>query len=225
MMPGVFDSKLRRAFPFELGKLAEEKRAKKAAELEGWRAATYNQITWDLFYLIEGPALEHPGDLVPSGPEDAYTRCQIAYYGSLARIRKAGLDEEGNINFSNVPKGDRAAAYCLQGLYNKTLDDEAAFLRSGIFTQALGLGRGLEYYEGIGKDLTFAYFVDLIDEHRGGPEWRQLGATNQEQEELDAEFGLDSITEIPPKSKPWVESAFQKKLRAEHEQALNIVEV
>ena len=204
----------------ELSVLADARRTEKAAELEAWRAANCDRIVWDLFYLTEGPELEHPGDLVPSGPEDAYTHCQLAYYEGIARIMKAGLDEDGNINFSNVPKGDRALAYCLQGLYNKTRDDEAAFLRSGIFAHVMGLGRGLEYYENIGQDLTFAYFVDSIDEHRGGPEWRQLGATNQEQEELDAEFGLKSITEIPPKSKPWTESAFQKNRREEYEQTL-----
>lgn len=51
-----------------------------------------------------------------------------------------------------------------------------------------------------------------------GPEWRQICATNEGQEELDAQFELESITEIPPKSKPWTESAFQKKRSVEYEQ-------
>ena len=42
--------------------------------------------------------------------------------------------------------------------------------------------------------------------------------SNEDQEELDANFGLASITEIPPKSKPWMESAFQKGRREKYEQ-------
>lgn len=194
--------------------LADDRRERKAAELEAWRAANSNRVMWDLFYLIEGPELEHPGDLVPSGPEDAYTHCQLAYHESLARIREAGIDEDGNINFSEVPKGDRATAFCLQNTFHARRESD--LLSMGIFSQCLDLGLGVAAY--VDREMSIPEVVARIDEHRGGPEWRQLGATNQEQEELDAEFGLKSITEIPPRSKPWTESAFQKKRRAGYEQ-------
>ncbi|MCK9404981.1 MAG: hypothetical protein M0Q43_00580 [Methanothrix sp.] len=193
--------------------LADDRRAKKAAELEAWRAANCDRISWDLFYLLEGPEMWHPDDLVVHEDDDGFTVCLLAYHEGIARIRKAGLDGEGNINFSNVPKGDRALSYCFQELFNEL--KWCDLLNRGIFKQCVNLGLGGMWYEG---DTPISEVVERIDEHRGGPEWRQISATNEGQEELDAQFELESITEIPPKSKPWTESAFQKKRRVEYEQ-------
>jgi hypothetical protein len=194
--------------------LADDRRAKKAAELEAWRAANCDRISWDLFYLLEGPEMWHPDDLVVHEDDDGSTVCLLAYHEGIARVRKAGRDEDGNINFSNVPKGDRALAYCLQELLRELEGHD--LLNRGIFQQCINLGLGVKAY--LDGDITTSEAVKRIDEHRGGPEWRQLCDSNEAQEELDAQFGLESITEIPPKSKPWTESAFQKKLREVYEQ-------
>jgi hypothetical protein len=47
--------------------------------------------------------------------------------------------------------------------------------------------------------------VEKIDEHRGGPEWRQICGTNAAQEEMDAKYEIPTITEIPPPGRPWID--------------------
>jgi hypothetical protein len=196
--------------------LAEDLRGKKAVALEEWRAENCNRISWDLFALIIGPTLEHPGDLIPSGPDDVFTHTQLAFFEMVDRVLRYGFDEEGHLENTKMSKQERAFACCLEQLFWRYDDGAGWLLNRGIWDQALSLGLGSVLHSG---EMSIAEVVERIDDHRGGPEWRQICETNKDQEEMDSRFGLTTITEIPQPSRPWAESAFQKKRREEMDQA------
>jgi len=184
--------------------LAEDQRNKKAAALEEWRQQNCTRIAWDLFALIEGPKLEHPDNYVKEEgeEEDVFVDSYLAYFAMIDRVLKFGLDEEGFLKRSKMSTEERAFAVCFDHLFNRTDTDDGWLLNKGIFDQNIALGNGLALHNG---EITVAEAVQCIDEHRGGPEWRQICDSNEAQEALDAKFGIPSITEIPPKGREWVD--------------------
>ena len=171
--------------------------------LEAWRQKNRARISWDLFALLEGPKLENPADyVVVPGEEDVYIESELAYFAMLERVLKHGLNEEGYPDRSKMTVEERAFAVCLEHLYWAFDDDGEEFLRKGIVAQAIALGLGGDLYEG---KISLVEAVRRIDEHRGGPEWRQIWDNNSDQEALDAKLGISSIKEIPPRGRAWVD--------------------
>lgn len=184
--------------------LAEEERRKKADALEEWRQQNCARIAWDLFALIEGPKLGHPDNYKKEdGEEDVFVDSHLAYFAMLDRILKHGLNEDGYLEMSKMSTEERAFAVCLENLYMKTDNDDGWLLNKGITDQAIALGIGAALLTK--HEISVAEAVRLIDEHRGGPEWRQICGTNEGQEEMDAIFEISTIIEIPPPGRAWVD--------------------
>jgi len=177
--------------------LAEDERKKKAAALEEWREKNHARIAWDLFALLDGPKLEHPDNYIKEegAEEDVFIDSHLAYFAMLDRVLKYGLNEEGFLDRSKMSTEERAFAVCLEHLFWRTDTDDGWLLSKGITDQAIALGIGLAYHKG---EMSVAEVVQKIDEHRGGPEWRQICDTNASQEELDDSLGIPTIIEIPP---------------------------
>lgn len=185
--------------------MADELRAK---ELEAWRAKNYNRISWELFVLIKGPQLEHPDNYIYDGSDregpfaeqnKAYVDSHLAFFDMIDRVMKHRFDEEGFLRKSKMStKEEMAFAVCFEELFWSI--DEKDLLTSGIVHQAIALDYGVALYEG---EITIAEVVKKIDEHRSGPEWRQICDTNADQEAIDRSFGIPSVTEIPPPGRPW----------------------
>ncbi len=183
--------------------MAEAERRKKARALEEWRQKNYARIAWDLFALLEGPKLEHPNNYIKEeGVEDEFVDSHLAYFAMLDRVLKYGLNEEGFLDQSKMSTEERAFAVCLERLYGRTDTDDGWLLNKAITDQSIALGLGLAFYKG---EISIAEVVQRIDEHRGGPEWRQICDSNEAQSELDANLGIPSITEIPPPGREWVD--------------------
>jgi hypothetical protein len=185
--------------------LAEEERRKKAEVLEKWREKNCVRLSWDLFALLEGPKLEHPGNYKKEEGDDeesnAFVDSHLAYFDMIERVLKHGIDEDGFINVVGMSKEEMAFAVCLEGLFWRFEADDW-LLNRGIQDQAIALGIGLALHKG---EISIADAVAKIDEHRGGPEWRQICATNAEQEEMDSRWGIPTIKEIPKPGRAWVD--------------------
>ncbi|NPV61331.1 MAG: hypothetical protein HPY61_01650 [Methanotrichaceae archaeon] len=181
--------------------LVEEEREKKAAGLEEWRQQNCFRLSWDLFTLLEGPKLENPDEYVKCGDESEddslFIDSQLAYFDMMNRVLEHGIDDEGCIRTTGLSKEELAFATAIEHLFQRTTVDW--LLRRGINAQATALGLGREIHAG---ELSIA--VQLIDAHRGGPEWRQICETNAGQAALDARFGIPTITEIPSPGLQWI---------------------
>jgi hypothetical protein len=187
--------------------MADELRAK---ELEAWRAKNYNRISWELFVLIKGPQLEHPDNYIyddsdREGPfaeqNKAYVDSHLAFFDMIDRVMKHRFDEEGFLRKSKMStKEEMAFAVCFEELFWSTDTEDGMLLKRGICDQAIALGFGSALHDG---EMSVAEVVEKIDEHRGGPEWRQICDTNADQEALDVSLGIPTITETPPPGLPW----------------------
>lgn len=180
--------------------LATEERRKKSEALEEWRQQNCARITWDLFILIEGPKLDPDEYEKVDGEESVYTDSHLEFFAMLDRVQKYVPDVDGFIDMSAMSPDERAFAVCLSRLYDNA--DLCKLLNIGILSQARALGLGLALYKG---EISVAEAVQRIDNHRGGPEWRQICYTNVEQEEIDSRLGIPTITEIPKPGLPWVD--------------------
>lgn len=182
-----------------IDRMAEDQRVKKAEALEEWRHKNCSRIAWDLFALLEGPKLEHPNNYVKKDgeEEDVFVDSHLAYFAMLDRVLKHGLNEEGYLDMSKMSTEERAFAVCLERLFMRTDTEDGWLLEKAITDQAIALGIGVALLSE--HKLSIAEAVKQIDEHRDGPEWRQICDSNEGQAELDVVFEIPSITEIPPK--------------------------
>lgn len=174
--------------------------------LEEWRHQNQVRISWDLFTLLESPKLD-PQNYVKDAeyPEsDGFIDSHRAYFAMAERVMKHGYDDEGFLNTSKMTAEEGAFAVCFQKLYDEINEarNEEQLLWRGIWDQAVALGLGRALYE---HKISVADAVRSIDEHRGGPEWRQIWDNNSDQEALDAKLGIPSIKEIPPRGRAWVD--------------------
>jgi len=190
--------------------MAAEERKKK---LEEWRDKNCSRIAWDLFALIQGPKLEHPDDYKNDDDDDGpfaaqnkvFVDSHLAYFAMLERVLKYGFEDEDGcyvLKKYDMPTEERAFAVCLENLFDRMDTEDGWLLSRGIWAQARALGLGSALHKG---EMSNAEVVEKIDEHRGGPEWRQICGTNADQEEMDSSFGIPSITEIPPPGRPWID--------------------
>jgi hypothetical protein len=182
--------------------LADEAREKKARALEEWREKNHQRLTWDLFALIETGKLENPENYKKDLIESEFIKSDLAYFSMIERVLSHGIDSDGSLNTDGMSAEERAFAVCLEKLFDRTDNEAGELLRIGVFEQAIALGIGLAVYDG---EMFIADAVAMIDAHRGGPEWRQIRATNAEQEELDSRFGIPTIAEIPKPGLPWID--------------------
>jgi hypothetical protein len=193
----------RKAAPQILGAVEECER-RKATALEEWRQQNCGRIAWDLFVLLEGPKLENPANYAhedgDSEEDKLFIDSQQAYFAMLDRVLKHGWDEEGDLNKSKMSAAEMAFAVCLEHLYWSYEDDD--LLSTGIFNQSIALGIAPALYEG---EMSYSEAVQRIDDHRGGPGWRQICGSNEAQGELDAGLEIPTITEIPPPGRAWVD--------------------
>jgi hypothetical protein len=193
----------RKAAP-QIERAAEEIERRKAAPLEEWRQANCDRISWDLFALTQGPKLEHPDNYIhqddDSEEDENFITSNLAYFGMIERVLRHGLTQEGNLDKSKMSAMERAFAACFERLF--WCHEDADLLNSGIFNQAIALEIAPALHEG---KMSNAEAVRLIDEHRGGPEWRQICDSNEAQAELDASLEIPTITEIPLSGRAWVD--------------------
>ena len=174
--------------------------------LEEWRHQNRVRISWDLFALLESPKLD-PQNYVKDAeyPESGgFIDSHLAYFAMAERVMKHGYDEEGFLNTSKMTAEEGAFAVCFQRLYGEVNEgrNEEHFLLRGIWDQAVALGLGGDLYE---NKISVADAVRRIDEHRGGPEWRQICYSNADQEVVDTANEIPSITKIPPRGRAWVD--------------------
>jgi len=190
--------------------MAAEERKKK---LEEWRDKNCSRIAWDLFILLEGPKLEHPDDYKNDDEDDSpfaednklFVKSHLAYFAMIERVLKYGFEEVDEIyklRKSGMTAEEMAFAVCLENLFDRYDTEDGWLLSRGIWAQAIALGLGSAFHDG---KMSNAEIVEKIDEHRGGPEWRQICGTNADQEEMDSSYGIPSITEIPPPGRPWID--------------------
>jgi hypothetical protein len=193
--------------------MAEAERAKKAAALEEWRDENCQRIAWDLFLLLQGPKLWHPDDLKEDLDDDSpfaednklFLKSHLAYFAMIERVLKYGFEEVDGIytlKKAGMTKEEMAFVICLENLFDRYDTEDGWLLSRGVMAQARALGLGSALYN---EEISNAEVVEKIDEHRGGPEWRQVCGTNAAQEEMDSSFGIPTITEIPPPGRPWVD--------------------
>jgi hypothetical protein len=157
-----------------------------------------------LFALVQGPQLEDPANYAhedgDSEEDKLFIDSQQAYFAMLDRVLKHGWDEEGFLNKAKMSTEEMAFAVCLEHLFWHYENDD--LLSTGIFDQSIALGIAWALHEG---EMSYAEAVQQIDEHRGGPEWRQICDSNEAQAELDASLEIPTITEIPPSGSAWVD--------------------
>ncbi|MCJ7443951.1 MAG: hypothetical protein MUO26_05390 [Methanotrichaceae archaeon] len=175
---------------------------KQADELEDWRGQNADRLRWDLFLLLQDPALMHPNNLKVDKEDfekqNRFAESNLAYYAMINRVMKHGFNKDGYLNRLNMSTEELAFAECLETHY-QSIDDED-LLSNGIFQLSLQFGLGLAWFE---KKMSYAKATQIIDEHRGSPEWRQICGTSKEQRELDNKLEISSITEIPAPGLPW----------------------
>jgi hypothetical protein len=192
----------RKAAP-QIQQAVDEIARKKAAALEEWRQANCNRLSWDLFALTQGPKLENPINYThekgESEDDAVFVDCYLAYFAMLDRVLKHGCDEEGFLDKSKMSAEEMAFTVCLEHLFWGSEDD---LLSTGIFNQSIALGIAPALLEGT---MSYAEAVQRIDDHRGGPEWRQICGSNEAQAELDSDLEIPTITEIPPSGRAWVD--------------------
>jgi hypothetical protein len=194
--------------------MAEAERKKKAAALEEWRDKNCQRIAWDLFILLQGPKLEHPDDYKEDDNEEddspfaednkLFVKSHLAYFAMIERVLKYGFEEVDEIyklRKSGMTAEEMAFAVCLENLFDRYDTEDGGLLRWGVRAQARALGLGSALHKG---EMTVAEVMEKIDEHRGGPEWRQICGTNAAQKEMDSSFGIPTIIDIPPPGRPWV---------------------
>lgn len=104
--------------------------------------------------------------------EDVFVDSYLAYFAMLDRVLKYGFDEEGFLDRSKMSTEERAFAVCLQHLFDRTDTDDGWLLNKGITGQAIALHMGVALLST--REMSVAEAVQCIDEHRGGPEWRQI---------------------------------------------------
>lgn len=176
-----------------------------ALTLEEWRSQNCHRIAWDLFALVIGPKLEHPDDFkIEDGDTEEYKawcEAQQAFFTMVDRVLKHGFDE-GFLNMTEMTTEERAFAVCLEDLFDRYNTEDGWLLDRAIFKQTVALGLGTAHHNG---EISTAEVVARIDDWRGGPEWRQIAATNAEQKRLDAIFGIPTISEIPNPGRGWVD--------------------
>lgn len=186
--------------------MAEAERKKKLEALEKWREQNSNRLSWDLFALVIGPRLEHPDNYKvhedESDGDRAFCESHQAFFAMVDRVLKHGFNEEGYLNLLSMDAEERAFAVCLEDLFDRYDTKDGWLLNRAITSQMIALGLGSAHHNG---EISTAEVVQKIDEWRGGPEWRQIAYSNEEQEKLDAIFGIPTITEIPAPGKDWVD--------------------
>jgi len=186
--------------------MAEAERKKKLEALEKWREENSNRLAWELFALVIGPKLEHLDNYNvhedQSEGDRAFCEAHQAFFAMVDRVLKHGFNEEGFLNLTKMNAEERAFAVCLEDLFNRYDTEDGWLLNRAITAQMIALGLGMAHHN---SEMSTAEVVQKIDEWRGGPEWRQVAATNADQEKLESLFDIQTITEIPAPGREWVD--------------------